>query len=156
MVCIKLSIRQNLFPVHSADQYPCPFLECIHRISSLSFSQDGSSGLALLRRIPRIADEVLLLSLLLGARSTVCLCGKRVCREYKRDDHKYAGQQAQSAVSTSWVAGGARFLISECSCHVVLSRGVPRWGTTCAESPAHLNGSRLNWLSKECWKGINR
>src|SRR5215472_11516776 len=123
MVCIKLSIRQNLFPVHSADQYPCPFLECIHRISSLSFSQDGSSGLALLRRIPRIADEVLLGGLLLGARSTVCLCGKRVCREYKSDDHQYAGQQnqAQSAVSTSWVAGDARFLISECSCHVVLN-----------------------------------
>jgi hypothetical protein len=54
MVCIKLSIRQNLFPVHSADQNPCPFAECIDRISSLSFSQSGSSGLALLRRIPRI------------------------------------------------------------------------------------------------------
>jgi hypothetical protein len=27
-------------------------------------------------------------------------------------------------------------VISECSCHVVLSRGVPRWGTTSAENPA--------------------
>ena len=85
-----------------------------------------------------MAGKVLLGSLFLGARSTICLRGKRVYGEYKRDDHQYAGQQnqAQSTVSTSSVAGGARFVISECSCHVVLSRGVPRWGTTSAESPA--------------------
>jgi len=85
-----------------------------------------------------MAGKVLLGSLFLRARSTICLRGKRVYGEYKRDDHQYAGQQNQGqlAVSTSWVAGDARFVISECSCHVVLSRGVPRWGTTSAESPA--------------------
>lgn len=77
-----------------------------------------------------MAGKVLLGSLFLRARITICLRGKRVYGEYKRDDHQYAGQQnqAQSAVSTRSVAGGARFVISECSCHVVLSRGVPRWG----------------------------
>ena len=74
--------------------------------------------------------------MLLGG-STVCLRSKRVRRQYG-DDNQYAGQQnqAQSAVSTNWAAGGTRFVISECSCHVVLSRGVPRWETTSAESPA--------------------
>ena len=85
-----------------------------------------------------MAGKVLLGSLFLRARSTICLRGKRVYGEYKRDDHQYAGQQNQapSAVSTRSVADGARFVISECSCHVVLSRGVPRWGTTSAENPA--------------------
>ena len=85
-----------------------------------------------------MAGKVLVGSLFLRARSTICLRGKRVYGEYKRDDHQNAGQQnqAQLAVSTSWVAGDARFVISECFCHVVLSRGVPRWRTTSAESPA--------------------
>lgn len=85
-----------------------------------------------------MAGKVLLGSLFLRARITICLRGKRVYGEYKRDDHQYAGQQnqVQTAVSTRSVAGGARFVISECSCHVVLSRGVPRWETTSAESPA--------------------
>ena len=88
--------------------------------------------MALSRGVANIARKVLLGGI------TVCLRGKRVGGEYQRHDHQYAGQQnqAQSAVSTNWAAGGTRFVISECSCHVVLSRGVPRWETTSAESPA--------------------
>ena len=132
MVCIKLSIRQNLFPILSAHQHPSPFAECVYRVSRESFSQNRRSDLALSRGVANIAGKVLLGGI------TVCLRGKRVGGEYKRHDHQYAGQQNQapSAVRTSWVAGGARFLISEYLCHVVLSRGVPRWKTTSTESPA--------------------
>jgi len=123
-MCVKLSIRQNSFPVHSVDQNPSPFAEYLYRVLRESFSQDRRSDLALSRSVANIARKVLL------GGSTVCLRGKRVGGEYQRHDHQYAGQQnqAQSAVSTNWAAGGTRFVISECSCHVVLSRGVPRWG----------------------------
>src|SRR5689334_20417713 len=121
-MCVKLSIRQNSFPVHSADQNPSPFAEYLYRVLRESFSQDRRSDLALSRSVANIARKVLL------GGSTVCLRSKRVRRQYGHDN-QYAGQQnqAQSAARTIWVAGAA-FVISECSCHVVLSRGVPRWG----------------------------
>jgi len=85
-----------------------------------------------------MAGKVLLGSWSLEARTTICLRGKRACREYRRNDYQHGGQrnQTQSTVRTSRVAGGVRFLISECLFHVALSRGVPRWETTSAESPA--------------------
>src|SRR6476661_3163040 len=148
MVCIKLSIRKNLFPVHIADQNPSPFAECLYRVSRESFSQDRRSDLALSRGVANIAGKVLLGGI------TVCLRGKRVCGEYKRHDHQYAGQQnqSQSAARARWAAGGARFAISICSCHVVLSRGVPRWWTTSAESPVtSMDGDLIG-----CQKNVGR
>jgi len=129
IVCIKSPLRQHLLPVHSSNQNPSPFAECIHVIWSLSFSQYGNSGVALLPRIPCVAGKMLLAGWLVGPRGTACLSGKRARRQQKGDHHHYACQQnqARSAVNTTWEADGVRFVISEVSFHVVLFRGVPRW-----------------------------
>jgi hypothetical protein len=47
-------------------------------------------------------------------------------------------------------------VISECSCHVVPSRGVPRWGTTSTESPATSMDGDLIGYQKNVGRGIIR
>ena len=120
-------------------------------------SQDRSSSLALSRRVAGIAGKVLHGGLFLGARITVCLRGKRYAENTRAMTISMPVSRIrldrQPAQVGSQAAHDSRFpyvLIT------LSSLAECRAGDNFCRQSRYLNGWRLNWLSKECWKGINR